>query len=381
MSKRFLLGVVLMWSCDDELEAGQQQVARDGDAMVAETKSDGRPDATDAKGVTSDASGWGDVIVPSCGANCVLPHCAGLDVASCKLDAECRVLKARPFDLNFKCRGDEEEVGCADAKTPCDGGPTRSFDPQGRSYIFLDSCLPQQFRGSESSGLYDLCNVPFTDPCAGLTYLDCDAHPECRDNLGCPVIAKPPIGPSECEQRSTENCKSDTKCASMAAQPLDATCGWEELVGCITLGRTCHGKKTYAKNTAGRVFSFYTEDCLPPGFTAVDAPPVGAGVCAVTYPQRCAALGVERCGDDPGCEPVVGEPLDLDAHCIEAPVAFACAAKSEAREPATVIAAAGDHRYRLNGYRYVPELWIYTTADGAYYSAATKALLSWPACR
>jgi hypothetical protein len=61
-------------------------------------------------------------------------------------------------------------------------------------------------------------------------------------------------------------------------------------------------------------------------------------------------------------------------------VPFACAAKSETRYEGTVIAAdPPGERYRVKGYRYVPELTVYT-ADGLF-SSATTALLAWPACK
>lgn len=341
----------------------------------------------DSMPMLKDGGVSGDAHVPSCaapGTSCVTAYCETLDLPSCTSDARCRVLRARTFDQDMKCRGDELELGCTEAAITCDPIPTLGFDAQGRSYLFEESgsgCIPPSFTQSGKVDLYALCNASSVEPCAGLTYKDCDQHPECRSGLGCPVTFSP-TGPSECEQRSVADCKLDTKCASVAAQPLDAACNAQELVGCITLGRTCHGQTAYAKKADGRLFELASDDCLPSGFTSVgftEIPQPGAGVCPVSYAKRCSAMGVARCQEDPGCEPIVGAHLDLNAHCVGATTAVACAAKSETRYEGTVIAADRQgERYRLLGYRYVPEL-DYYKVDGPL-SAATAALLAWPTC-
>jgi hypothetical protein len=344
----------------------------------------GAPLDTDASVSLQDASAWGDSSFPPCEGSCDFARCSELDVASCKGDARCRVLKAWPFDRDRKCRGDELELGCTHAEA-CDPTPAQAWDALGRSYIVAESgagCVPAGYSTDRVDGLYELCNAPQVDRCAGLTFQDCAQHPECREGLGCPV---PPTssGPGECEQRTIDSCKVDTKCASMAGRAVDAACNAQELVGCLTLTRRCHVQTTYAYNPAGRLFEL-PSDCLPPGFTEVgfaDIPLPGAGTCPVRYEQRCSALGVEDCTRDPGCELLVGEPLDLDAQCIRTQsVAFGCVAKSNELHAGPAVAAEPQGaRYRVYGYRYSPDHHFYTASD-KYYSAATAALLAWPGC-
>ena len=160
--------------------------------------------------------------------------CTPLSAAACAADDRCSLLTASPVYPG--CSRTEQPIACT-ALTGCGQLATRARDPEGREWIFDDTCLPDGWQP-----------LPWTAAC------------------GSGDAGAGGSGPSSgCSSLGIATCTTAPGCVVLRARLLSSPPGSpDEPVGCVDDG-ACRDVNITARDPQGRDWAF-PDTCIPDGW-------------------------------------------------------------------------------------------------------------------
>lgn len=271
MSKRWMMGVLLLASCSDDDAAD----ARLGAVQCAQLSVDECGQQSSCQVLSESDGGL------RCGEERVgVRGCSVMSVDECKRDARCQTIDGRPFDEDRECRGESEPLGCQERGVSCPPAVLYAQREQ-KSYEFVHGCVPPSFERFSP------------------------AKPPQQAWLDCKVRA------GGCEAHKPAECASDKRCMTIEGRPFVGP-GFGDLTPlACTESRICSEALVIACSPQGQRWSF-NNGCLPPGYEAESGD--GSSKCTA-LPKTCEQLSDVECAARKECRRIDAVGYDAARMC------------------------------------------------------------------